>query len=312
MDILDILKENKIPVKKAGNVYFILCPFHPETKPSCAIYPDHFHCYGCGEHGSLKKLLKALKIQPPVSPFPQIPSRPRISRPPEDVIETLTSVTQLFHQALFRHSTALDYVLSRGISIETIKKMKIGFSPKGLLLGQIARGKIELEALEKAMLVRKGKEFFRNRIVFPEVREGKTIYMAGRALYPHQSPKYLFLPKWPKVLFGWGILDKSSPEIYIVEGFFDLATLIEWGYPALALGGITLKNVYLPVFYFFSRVYVIFDSDTAGQLGASKIFSTLPNVKVISLPLEFKDVNEIAQKLGGKGKELFESLLEGK
>jgi Toprim domain/CHC2 zinc finger len=28
------------------------CPFHDDVEPSCAIYPDHFHCFGCGEHGS--------------------------------------------------------------------------------------------------------------------------------------------------------------------------------------------------------------------------------------------------------------------
>jgi DNA polymerase len=30
----------------------VSCPFHDDVEPSCAIYPDHFHCYGCGEHGS--------------------------------------------------------------------------------------------------------------------------------------------------------------------------------------------------------------------------------------------------------------------
>jgi DNA polymerase len=30
----------------------VCCPFHGDTTPSCAIYPDHFYCYGCGERGS--------------------------------------------------------------------------------------------------------------------------------------------------------------------------------------------------------------------------------------------------------------------
>jgi hypothetical protein len=29
----------------------VACPFHDDIEPSCAIYPDHFHCFGCGEHG---------------------------------------------------------------------------------------------------------------------------------------------------------------------------------------------------------------------------------------------------------------------
>jgi DNA polymerase len=27
------------------------CPFHPDEEPSLKFYADHFHCYGCGEHG---------------------------------------------------------------------------------------------------------------------------------------------------------------------------------------------------------------------------------------------------------------------
>jgi len=29
----------------------VSCPFHDDPRPSLQIYPDHFHCYGCGEHG---------------------------------------------------------------------------------------------------------------------------------------------------------------------------------------------------------------------------------------------------------------------
>jgi DNA polymerase family A/CHC2 zinc finger len=31
-----------------GNVH---CPFHADSTPSLHIYPDHFHCFGCGAHG---------------------------------------------------------------------------------------------------------------------------------------------------------------------------------------------------------------------------------------------------------------------
>jgi DNA polymerase bacteriophage-type len=29
----------------------VACPFHADPNPSCSIYPDHFFCHGCGEHG---------------------------------------------------------------------------------------------------------------------------------------------------------------------------------------------------------------------------------------------------------------------
>lgn len=34
----------------------ILCPFHKEGTPSCAVYKDHFRCYACGESGLLERL----------------------------------------------------------------------------------------------------------------------------------------------------------------------------------------------------------------------------------------------------------------
>ena len=30
----------------------VLCPFHADATPSCSIYEDHYHCHGCGAHGS--------------------------------------------------------------------------------------------------------------------------------------------------------------------------------------------------------------------------------------------------------------------
>jgi DNA polymerase len=34
----------------AGN--HVSCPFHDDPNPSCSIYADHFHCHGCGAHGT--------------------------------------------------------------------------------------------------------------------------------------------------------------------------------------------------------------------------------------------------------------------
>lgn len=40
-------------VKRVGKDYATLCPFHKEKTPSCFLYPDHYHCYACGEHGDV-------------------------------------------------------------------------------------------------------------------------------------------------------------------------------------------------------------------------------------------------------------------
>ena len=37
-----------LPMDSSGRVS---CPFHTDPQPSCKIYSDHWHCFGCGEHG---------------------------------------------------------------------------------------------------------------------------------------------------------------------------------------------------------------------------------------------------------------------
>lgn len=42
----------------------IHCPFHQEATASCVLYPDAYHCYGCGAHGPLSDLGLETKIPP--------------------------------------------------------------------------------------------------------------------------------------------------------------------------------------------------------------------------------------------------------
>jgi DNA polymerase len=39
-------------VSEPLNNGMVCCPFHADWEPSCRIYEDHFHCYGCGAHGN--------------------------------------------------------------------------------------------------------------------------------------------------------------------------------------------------------------------------------------------------------------------
>ncbi len=40
-----------VALKKRGRYPTGLCPFHNEASPSFTVYPDHWHCFGCGSHG---------------------------------------------------------------------------------------------------------------------------------------------------------------------------------------------------------------------------------------------------------------------
>jgi DNA polymerase len=56
-DFVATLVDNIAPLTELvgeplGTSNKVCCPFHDDAEPSCAIYPDHYHCFGCGAHGS--------------------------------------------------------------------------------------------------------------------------------------------------------------------------------------------------------------------------------------------------------------------
>ena len=53
----DLLRRYGIPINAKG---FCLCPFHAEKTPSCKVFPDHVHCFGCGFHGDVISVAQGL------------------------------------------------------------------------------------------------------------------------------------------------------------------------------------------------------------------------------------------------------------
>lgn len=46
-----------LPVNRSG---MACCPFHDDRTPSMKLYPDHFHCFGCGQNGDVIDLTAQL------------------------------------------------------------------------------------------------------------------------------------------------------------------------------------------------------------------------------------------------------------
>ncbi len=42
-----------VKLARRGRQFLGLCPFHGEKTPSFHVYEDHYHCFGCGAHGSV-------------------------------------------------------------------------------------------------------------------------------------------------------------------------------------------------------------------------------------------------------------------
>ena len=48
VNLKDLVRFYGLEVDRGG---FACCPFHNEKHPSFKVYEDHYHCFGCGEHG---------------------------------------------------------------------------------------------------------------------------------------------------------------------------------------------------------------------------------------------------------------------
>jgi DNA primase len=59
--LLQSLVSSYLPLKRSGRQWIGCCPFHPDKTPSFTVYPDHFHCFGCGAHGDAIDFLQRIK-----------------------------------------------------------------------------------------------------------------------------------------------------------------------------------------------------------------------------------------------------------
>ncbi len=50
VDMSTVAKGYGLKINRAG---MAICPFHAEKTPSAKIYPDGFHCFGCGVHADV-------------------------------------------------------------------------------------------------------------------------------------------------------------------------------------------------------------------------------------------------------------------
>ena len=64
LDIVDVVSQ-QVVLKKSGNHYWGLCPFHKEKTPSFSVNPQKgiFKCFGCGEGGDAISFLMKINNQ---------------------------------------------------------------------------------------------------------------------------------------------------------------------------------------------------------------------------------------------------------
>ncbi len=288
-----------VNLKKAGQNYKGLCPFHSEKTPSFVVSPEKqiFRCFGCGKGGNVFTFIKEYEKVPFIEAVQKAADFAGITLPKDDAPSENTGYFQqlyainetacsFFEQNLWngQYKTQLKYFKDRSLSEETIKKFRLGFAPDSYekLLPLLKSAGHDLEEAAKLGLINKSEKSrgwfdkFRYRVIFPfHNTAGRIIGFGGRKLREEQQPKYLNSPESPiykkgEILYGLHQAIQAVREngfLYIVEGYFDLLRLVEVGINNVAAvsGTAFTENQARLIRRYTKNVYIAFDGDNAGR-----------------------------------------------
>jgi DNA primase len=117
------------------------------------------------------------------------------------------------------------------------------------------------------------------------------------------GPKMLATPGARSELYGWEDVLHRPDELVICEGEFDRLVLKAQGFRAVTStgGAKTFRPEWAQEVAAIPHIYICFDRDEAGRLGAEHVGSLLPNAKVVTLPDdvgEGGDVTDFFVRLG--------------
>ncbi|WP_296330366.1 DNA primase [uncultured Treponema sp.] len=339
-DIVSVVSDY-VQLEDRGNQWFGCCPFHHEKTPSFSVTPEKnmYYCFGCHEGGdTIKFVMEMEKVR-----FPEAikilarkfgveikysnsfaPRQESETDSKELYIDLYNRVADMFHYGLLKTEAgkfALDYITKRGISMATIEKFKLGYSPADRSwLKKFLRSKnFSDDFLAKSGLFSKKYPdiaFFSDRLMFPIFdRRGQAVAFGGRFLRgdPEKSPKYLNsgdLIQYKKgdTLYAFNFAKNSIREnkkVIFCEGYMDCIAYHQCGitYAVAPLGTALTDDQIKLVRGFADTVLLSFDSDGAGQAATQRAILMCRRqaltVKIIRLH-NAKDPAEIMLNFGSE------------
>lgn len=338
-DIVDLVS-SYVTLKKRGNTYVGLCPFHNEKTPSFTVYENtqSFYCFGCGAAGdcvgftrkidnldyidAVKSLAQRAGMQMPEDGYDDSLSKKR-----RTILEINRETARFYHSYMMSEEgkVGLQYFLNRGLSLKTIKHFGLGYSPNSWdsLIKHLKSLGYNPSDMLAAGVVRRGEkgyyDYFRNRVMTPiiDVR-GNIIAFGGRVL-DDSKPKYIntsdtLVYKKTNEVFGLNFAKNSGKDsIILCEGYMDVIAMHQAGFDNAVAGcGTALTNEQVRLITRYAKnISLVYDNDEAGQKALSKAITMFSQVDAsINIPTLSggKDPDEIIKT---QGRARFEAMLEG-
>ena len=337
---IETVVSSYVQLKKKGRISVGLCPFHSEKTPSFTVYPESqsFYCFGCGAGGDIIGFIRRIENLSYVEAIRLLAERTGMQVPDEAtddkeamlktaILEMNREAAHFFHEQLMAPvgKNALDYLLKRGLSPQTITHFGLGYAPPGFygLCGRLEEKGYRPYQMEEAALVRQGRngkdyDVFRDRVMFPILDlRGNVIGFGGRKL-AGDGPKYYNSPDTPvfkktKNLFALNFAKKNKPDDFILcEGYMDVISMHQAGFTGAvaSLGTSLTEDQCRLLSSYTSEVVLAYDADEAGRKASRRASGLLDEVGVRSRVLVVENAKDPDEYIKNFGAARFGQLLK--
>ncbi|MBN8583391.1 MAG: DNA primase [Anaerolineae bacterium] len=299
IDIVDLVSEAGVKLRKAGRNQTGFCPFHDNKHtPSFVVWPESgtWRCFGaCNEGGDIfkfvmkregidfKEALQKLALRAGVE-VQQIQRETPQQREAYDHLRTLLEDAVVYYRSqLFNNHEILNYLRQkRGLSDATIETFGLGYAPHGYdnLIKHFSGRYLPQDLVDAGMLSERDSgghyDRFRNRIMIPIRDEnGKMAGFGARIVDPNDNPKFLNSPETAiftkgHLLYGLDRARKpirAADQAVIVEGYLDVIALHQAGYENVVspMGTALTEDQLRLLKRSTRRIVLALDPDVAGQ-----------------------------------------------
>ena len=302
-DIVALIGEQGA-LKRVGQRWVGLCPFHTEKSPSFSVNAEagFYYCFGCQASGDAISFVRAMEHLDFVDAVRRLADKSGItiredgnagrdSQRRKVFLDAMEQATEWYHQRLLTGSDggpARDYLRSRGYDGDIVRRFRLGWAPDGwdTLCTALNLGEDIATGSGLGFVNKRGRlqDAFRARVLFPICDpSGNPVALGGRVLpgssdpakYKNSTETPIYSKRRTLYALNWAKKDViASGEVVVCEGYTDVIGFFEAGVPrAVATCGTALAEEHVKLLKnFATRVVLAFDADGAGQSAAGRFY----------------------------------------
>lgn len=346
-DIVDVVGRY-VPLKKQGQNFFGLCPFHHEKTPSFSVSPSKqiYYCFSCHAGGNAFKFLMEMEHLSFPEAVRKLAAEVGVKLPEQELSasdrKALEKRKRLLHYnayAAYYYQAVLhakqghvyrDYLEKRQLSRQTWERFQLGGCLEGwdgLYRYLKKKGASDDDLIELGLVSPRNNahgcyDRFRDRLMFPiKDANGHVVAFGGRIIDAEKAPqKYINSQDSSvfhkgRMVYGLDLAKaaiRAADQVIIVEGYMDVIACHQAGIQNVVapLGtALTEDQVKLLMRYTYNFI-TAFDGDDAGVRATLRSIELIANAGAKARILEIPERKDPDEYIKAYGVDAFHALLE--